>query len=169
MSPVVSSACIGVGSNLDDPERQVRRAIDALARIPHSTVAKTSRLFRTAPWGDTAQPDFVNAAVELETSLSPRELLDAMLAIERAHGRRRDGSRWGPRVIDLDVLLYGDCIIDEPGLRVPHPRLAERAFALLPLADLDADRMIPGVGRVRDLIDAVDARGCEALDRERIA
>jgi 2-amino-4-hydroxy-6-hydroxymethyldihydropteridine diphosphokinase len=169
MSDAGSSACIGVGSNLDEPERQVRRAIDALARIPHSRVAKTSRFFRTAPWGDVAQPDFVNAAVELETSLSPRALLDALLAIERAHGRRRDGARWGPRVIDLDILLYDDRIVDEPGLRIPHPRLAERAFALLPLADLDADRIVPGVGRVRDLVAAVDARGCVPIDAARVA
>jgi 2-amino-4-hydroxy-6-hydroxymethyldihydropteridine diphosphokinase len=169
MSDAMSNACIGVGSNLDDPERQVRRAIDALARLPDSALAKTSRLFRTTPWGDVAQPDFINAAVEIATLLSPRALLDALLAIERAHGRRRDGARWGPRVIDLDILLYDDRVIDEAGLRVPHPRLAERAFALLPLADLDADRVVPGAGRVRDLLAGVDARGCQPLDIVRIA
>jgi 2-amino-4-hydroxy-6-hydroxymethyldihydropteridine diphosphokinase len=169
MSDLASSACIGVGSNLDGPEHQVRRAIDALARTHGCRITKVSRLFRTSPWGDIAQPDFVNAAVALETALSPRALLDALLAIERAQGRRRDGARWGPRVIDLDILVYGDRVIDEPGLRVPHPHLAERAFALLPLADLDADRIVPGAGRVRDLVAGVDARDCAPIDAERVA
>jgi 2-amino-4-hydroxy-6-hydroxymethyldihydropteridine diphosphokinase len=156
-------AYIGIGSNLDDPERQVRAAIDALGRLPRSTFAGASRLFRTAPWGKADQPAFVNAAAAVSTALPPRELLDALLAIERAHGRVRDGERWGPRVIDLDILVYGDARIDEPGLHVPHPHLGERAFVLLPLADLAPDLEIPGLGPVRALIERIDAAGCTAL------
>jgi 2-amino-4-hydroxy-6-hydroxymethyldihydropteridine diphosphokinase len=106
------------------------------------------------------QPAFVNAVAALATRLSPRELLDALLAIERARGRHRDGTRWGPRVIDLDILLYGEISVDEDGLRIPHPHIAERAFVLLPLADLDANLSVPGHGRVRDLLDRVDSQGC---------
>ena len=156
-------AYIGIGSNLDDPERQVRAAIDALTRLPRSAFVGASRLYRTAPWGKADQPPFVNAAVVVSTTLSPRELLDALLAIERAHGRVRDGERWGPRVIDLDILVYGDARIDEPGLRVPHPHLAERPFVLLPLADLDPGLEIAGLGPVRALVERIDATGCTAL------
>lgn len=158
-----SVAYIGIGSNLDDPERQVRNAIDALARLPRTRLMRTSRLFRTQPWGIAEQPAFVNAAAALRTRLSARELLDALLAIERACGRHRDGTRWGPRVIDLDLLLYGDETLDTDGLRVPHPHLAERAFVLLPLSDLDAELNVPGRGRVRELLDRVDAQGCTPI------
>jgi 2-amino-4-hydroxy-6-hydroxymethyldihydropteridine diphosphokinase len=156
-------AYIGIGSNLDDPEKQVRAAIDALARLPRSTFVGASRLYRTAPWGRADQPAFVNAAAAVSTGLSPRELLDALLAIERAQGRVRDGERWGPRVIDLDMLVYGDARVDEPGLHLPHPHLGERAFVLLPLADIAPDLEIPGQGRVRALVDRVDATGCTAF------
>jgi 2-amino-4-hydroxy-6-hydroxymethyldihydropteridine diphosphokinase len=157
------AAYIGIGSNLDDPEQQVRAAIDALQRLPRSTFVGASRLYRSAPWGNAEQPAFVNAAAAISTELAPRELLDALLAIERAHGRVRDGERWGPRVIDLDILVYGDARIDEPGLHVPHRHLAERAFVLLPLADLDPDLEIPGQGRVRALAERVDATDCMPL------
>jgi 2-amino-4-hydroxy-6-hydroxymethyldihydropteridine diphosphokinase len=157
------AAYIGIGSNLDDPEQQVRAAIDALRRLPRSTFVGASRLYRSAPWGNAEQPAFVNAAAAISTELAPRELLDALLAIERAHGRVRDGERWGPRVIDLDILVYGDARIDEPGLHVPHRHLAERAFVLLPLADLDPDLEIPGQGRVRALAERVDATDCMPL------
>jgi 2-amino-4-hydroxy-6-hydroxymethyldihydropteridine diphosphokinase len=102
-----SVAYIGIGSNLDQPEDQVASAIDALRRLPRSRLLRVSRLFRTPPWGRAEQPAFINAAAELATLLSPRELLDALLALERERGRHRDGTRWGPRVIDLDILLYG--------------------------------------------------------------
>jgi 2-amino-4-hydroxy-6-hydroxymethyldihydropteridine diphosphokinase len=156
-------AYIGIGSNLDDPAKQVRAAIDALKRLPRSRFVRASRLYRTAPWGRAEQPFFVNAAAATSTMLSPRELLDALLAIERAQGRTREGERWGPRVIDLDILIYGDVKIDETGLHVPHPHLAERAFALLPLADVDPELEIPGQGRIRALIERVDATGCTAF------
>ena len=156
-------AYIGIGSNLDDPERQVRAAIDALMRLPRTRFGRASRLYRTAPWGNADQPAFVNAAAALWTALPPRELLDALLAIERTRGRERAGERWGPRVIDLDILVYGDARIDEPGLHVPHPHSGERAFVLLPLADLDPELEIPGLGPVRALLEHVDATGCSVL------
>jgi 2-amino-4-hydroxy-6-hydroxymethyldihydropteridine diphosphokinase len=156
-------AYIGIGSNLDDPERQVRAAIDALMRLPRTRFGRASRLYRTAPWGNPDQPAFVNAAAVLSTTLPPRELLDALLAIERTRGRERAGERWGPRVIDLDILVYGDARIDEPGLHVPHPHSGERAFVLLPLADLDPELEIPGLGPLRALLEHVDATGCSVL------
>lgn len=157
------AAYVGIGSNLDDPERQVRRAIEALASMPETRLVRASRLFRTAPWGRTDQPGFVNAAAEIATTLEPRDLLDALLEIERAQGRHRDGTRWGPRTLDLDILLYGERVIDEPGLAIPHPHLAERAFVLLPLSDLDAALHVPGGGRISELLRAVDTNGVSPL------
>jgi 2-amino-4-hydroxy-6-hydroxymethyldihydropteridine diphosphokinase len=157
-------AYLGLGSNLEDPERQVRRAIDRLATIPSSRLLRASRLYRTAPWGRADQPAFVNAAASIATRLAPRELLNALLAIEREQGRHRDGTRWGPRVLDLDILLFGDLRVDEPGLAIPHPHIAERAFVLLPLADLDAGLDVPGQGRVSDLLAGVDTQDCVPLD-----
>lgn len=156
-------AYVAIGSNLADPEHQVRAAIDALAHLPRSRLLRASRLFRTLPWGRIEQPGFVNAVVALATELSPRELLDALLAVERAQGRVRDGTRWGPRVLDLDILLIGDRRIDEDGLRVPHPHIAERAFVLLPLADIDPGLRVPGHGRVDELLARVDIGGCEPI------
>lgn len=156
-------AWIGLGSNLDDPLRQVDRAVAALARLPSTRLLRVSRRFRTEPWGEADQPAFVNAVAELATRLPPRALLDALLAIERAQGRERGAQRWGPRTLDLDLLVHGDARIDEPGLEVPHPRIAERAFVLVPLADLDADLVVPGIGRVRDLLAGVDAGGCRVI------
>jgi 2-amino-4-hydroxy-6-hydroxymethyldihydropteridine diphosphokinase len=109
----------------------------------------------TEPVGVVDQPRFLNAAAEIDTVLSPHELLDVLLAIERRLGRVRDGSRWRPRTIDLDLLLYGNDVVDEPGLRVPHPRLQERRFVLEPLAELDPELTVPGAGRVLDLLAAV--------------
>jgi 2-amino-4-hydroxy-6-hydroxymethyldihydropteridine diphosphokinase len=157
------AAYVGIGSNLGDPEAQVRGAIEALASMPQTRFVRASRLFRTAPWGRADQPAFVNAAAEIATALAPRALLDALLTIERAHGRHRDGTRWGPRTLDLDVLLYGDGVIDEPGLAIPHPHLAERAFVLVPLADLDPALQVPGRGRISELLRDVDASGIEPL------
>ena len=127
-------AYIGIGSNLDQPVRQVRRGIDALRAL--GEVGAVSSLYRTAPWGKTDQPEFVNAVVALDTKLEPRPLLYGLKRIERELGRADDGERWGPRRIDFDILLYGDQEIDETDLIVPHPRLHERAFALVPLAEI---------------------------------
>jgi len=127
-------ARIGIGSNDGDAGGNVVRAIDELEGL--GRVVARSRLYRTAPWGDLAQPDFVNAAALLETSLDPRALLAALQAIERALGRL-PARRWGPRAIDLDILAYDDLELSEPDLVIPHPRLLERAFALGPLAEID--------------------------------
>ena len=155
---------VGLGANLGDAARSVRDAIDALASLPDTRLLRASRLYRTPAWGVTAQPDFVNAVAALDTGLSPRALLDAMLDIERACGRVRiDGERWGPRTLDLDLLLHGDTVIDEPGLRVPHPHLHERAFALLPLLDAWPEAIIPGIGSARVCAAAMAADGIEPL------
>jgi len=153
------TACVALGSNLDDPRAQVERGFAALASLPHTTLRARSRLYRTPPWGMVEQPDFINAAARLETTLAPRELLDALLAIETHAGRAR-GARNGPRILDLDLLLYGDRMIDQPDLVIPHPRLHERAFVLLPLADIALDLEVPGQGRVAELLEHVDTAGC---------
>jgi 2-amino-4-hydroxy-6-hydroxymethyldihydropteridine diphosphokinase len=142
----VTRAYVGVGSNLGDRERTIRAAIDALPGV-----VAVSALRETEPVGPVEQPPFLNGAVALETELSPRELLDMLLAVERRLGRERR-ERWGPRTIDLDLLLYGDRSLDEPGLSLPHPRLHERRFALEPLAELDPELEIPGRGRVKTLL-----------------
>ncbi len=127
-------AAIGIGSNLGSPAKNVRSAFEALASA--GTVVETSRLYASKPWGKTDQPDFCNAVALLETPLAPRELLAELKRLERELGRV-PGERWGPRLIDLDILTYGDERVDEPDLQVPHPRLYERAFALVPLAEVD--------------------------------
>lgn len=160
----MTTAYIGLGSNLDDPQAQIERALDAIANSPDIALKKRSRLFRTAPWGLSSQPDFVNAAVMVETSLSSQDILKRLLDIERDFGRVRDGSRWGPRVLDLDLLMVGVQTLDEPGLHLPHPHLHERAFVLLPLADIAPDLVVPGHGDVRSLLAKVDKRGCEPIE-----
>jgi 2-amino-4-hydroxy-6-hydroxymethyldihydropteridine diphosphokinase len=160
--PGSSTAYVALGSNLDDPEAQVERGFAALAALPGTLLRARSRRYRTPPWGVVDQPDFVNAVARLETSLAPRTLLDVLLAIEARAGRVR-GLRYGPRVLDLDLLLYGDCELREAGLTLPHPRLHERAFVLLPLADLAPDLEVPGRGRVADLLAQVDTTGCAPL------
>lgn len=140
-------AYIGVGSNLGDREATIRSAIELLG----AEVVAVSELRETEPWGYADQPRFLNGAVLVETALGPRALLERLLEVERELGRVR-GRRYGPRTIDLDLLLYGDLVVDEPGLTVPHPRLHERAFALEPLLELDPELAIPGRGRVADLL-----------------
>jgi 2-amino-4-hydroxy-6-hydroxymethyldihydropteridine diphosphokinase len=147
-------AYVGLGSNLGDREGAIRDALEALAE--HVRVVAVSSLRETEPWGYAEQPPFLNAAAAVETDLSPRELLDLLLAVERRLGRTRDGARYGPRAIDLDLLLYGEEVVDEPGLTVPHPRLHERRFALEPLAELDPDLAVPGRGAVAALLASVD-------------
>jgi len=151
----VARAYIGLGANLGDREATIRRALELLGERPGIRVAAVSTLRETEPWGFAEQPRFLNGAAALETTLTPRELLDALLAVERDLGRTREGPRYGPRTIDLDVLLYDDELVDEPGLTVPHPRLHERAFALEPLLDLDPELAVPGRGRVADLLAAL--------------
>lgn len=150
-------AYVGLGANLGPKEVTILRAVDLLAAEEGVEVLGLSRLRETEPVGVVDQPTFLNGAVALETSLSAGELLDVMLRIEQELGRVRDDERWGPRTIDLDLLVYGDEIVDQPGLRVPHPRLQERRFALEPLADLDPELDIPGLGKVSDLLSNLDA------------
>jgi 2-amino-4-hydroxy-6-hydroxymethyldihydropteridine diphosphokinase len=128
-------AAIALGSNLDDPEAHVRRAMGEIDALPATRVLKRSSLLRTAPVGYADQPDFINAVVLVETALAPRALLDELLGLEKRHGRVR-GIPNGPRTLDLDIVLYGDARIDEPGLEVPHPRARERAFVLDPLREV---------------------------------
>jgi 2-amino-4-hydroxy-6-hydroxymethyldihydropteridine diphosphokinase len=160
-----SVAYIGLGANLAGPRRQVERAVDELAALPKSRLTAVSRLFRTAPVGPQDQPDFINAAARLETGLAPEALLHAMQHIERAHGRVRSGTRWGPRTLDLDLLLYDDLHRALPGLDLPHPEIARRAFVLVPLAEIaPAGLYIPGQGRLDLLLAAIDQAGVEPLD-----
>jgi 2-amino-4-hydroxy-6-hydroxymethyldihydropteridine diphosphokinase len=142
---------VALGSNLEDPERQVAHGFEELAAMPHTTLLAASKLYRTAPVGYVDQPDFVNACALLETTLEPRPLLEALLAIEKKHGRVREIPN-GPRTLDLDIVLYGDRVVDEPGLRVPHPRAYERAFVLAPLVDVWPDAAIPGHGSARECL-----------------
>ncbi|WP_297529355.1 2-amino-4-hydroxy-6-hydroxymethyldihydropteridine diphosphokinase [Thiohalobacter sp.] len=152
-------ACIGLGSNLGEPERQLRQAVAALASLPESRLLAVSSLYRNPPMGPADQPDYLNAVALLETGLEPEPLLDALQAIERAQGRLRDGTRWGPRTLDLDLLLYGARCIDSPRLQVPHPGLAVRAFVLAPLVEIAPELALPDGRPVATLAAAVDASG----------
>jgi 2-amino-4-hydroxy-6-hydroxymethyldihydropteridine diphosphokinase len=155
-----SVAYVGLGSNLDDPQTQVHRALDALDALPATRLVAASKLYATAPVGPQDQPDYVNAVARLETGLAPTELLAALLGIEATQGRCRDGTRWGPRTLDLDLLLHGQTRLDLPGLHLPHPQIRHRAFVLIPLADLaPADLEIPGQGILSDLLRDCPADG----------
>ena len=157
-------AAVGLGANLGNAARTLRDAIDALDNVAGTRLLRASRLYRTPAWGVTDQPDFVNAVAVVDTTLSARDLLDVLLAIERDAGRVRiEGERWGPRILDLDLLLHGDAIIDEPGLRLPHPHLHERAFALLPLLEAWPAAIIPGIGPARECAGVMAADGIEPL------
>ena len=146
------TAYIGIGSNLGERESTIRDALALLAADPELEVEAVSSIRETDPVGMVDQPRFLNAAIRLATDLAPYPLLERLLAVEQQLGRVRTGERYGPRTIDLDLLLYGDEIVDEPGLRVPHPRLAERRFVLEPLAELDPGLVIPGLGPVQGLL-----------------
>jgi 2-amino-4-hydroxy-6-hydroxymethyldihydropteridine diphosphokinase len=144
---------VGLGSNLGDPEGQIRWALRLLEAEDGIELVAVSTLRETDPVGYEDQPRFLNGAAEIETSLGPRLLLERLLAIERRLGRARgEGPRFGPRTIDLDLLVYGDEVVDEPGLAVPHPRLHERRFALEPLVELDPALELPGRGSVQALL-----------------
>lgn len=144
-------AYIGLGSNLDGPGKQVETCFELLGGIRDTRLIARSSLYRSAPFGGVEQPDFVNAAAALLTRLAARELLTELQAIERNRGRERDDVRWGPRVLDLDLLVYSWEVIAEPDLSVPHPGIAERNFVLLPLRELAPDLAIPGLGRVSNI------------------
>jgi 2-amino-4-hydroxy-6-hydroxymethyldihydropteridine diphosphokinase len=144
-------AFVGIGANLGDREGTIRKALELLGNSAGVRVAAISRLRETDPVGLVEQPRFLNGACEVETTLSARALLDVLLEVERSLGRTRDGARYGPRTIDLDLLLYDEETYDEPGLVVPHPRLHERRFALDPLLELDPSVVVPGRGSVAAL------------------
>jgi 2-amino-4-hydroxy-6-hydroxymethyldihydropteridine diphosphokinase len=154
---------VALGSNLGDARTQVLGAFDALERLPGTSLVARSPLYLTPPWGVLDQPPFINAVAQLETALSPHELLDELLAIERAAGRVRDGQRWGPRTLDLDVLYIEGVTIDDERLHLPHPRIRERAFVLAPLNDLAPGLQLQGQGRVNDLLASLDITGLKRL------
>ena len=159
-------AYVGLGANLGDAAATLREAMQALDALADTRLLRASRLYRTRAWGNEAQPDFINAVAMLETQLSARALLDGLLGIEREFGRTRaadGGDRWGPRTLDLDLLMHGDDVIDEPGLHVPHPHLHERAFALLPLVEIAPEVVIPGRGPARAALAAIASNDIQAL------
>jgi 2-amino-4-hydroxy-6-hydroxymethyldihydropteridine diphosphokinase len=143
---------VGLGSNLGDREATIRRALELLETGGDIEVERVSSLRETDPVGYEDQPRFLNGAAALRTELAPRKLLERLHEVERELGRDRSGPRFGPRTIDLDLLLYGDELVEEPGLQIPHPRLAERRFVLEPLAELDESLEVPRRGRVRALL-----------------
>lgn len=155
-------AWIGLGSNLDDPLRQVNTGLVELDRLSQSRLLACSGLYRSAPMGPQDQPDYINAVASVETALSAEGLLEALQAIEQAHRRIRH-EHWGPRTLDLDILLYGDKVVDTPLLNVPHPGLAERNFVLVPLAEIAPQLSVPGLGRLSLLLEAVNNEGLERV------
>ena len=155
-------AYVALGANLGDPAATVRAAFGALANLPESRVVRCSSLYRTAPVGNTDQPEFVNAVVLLETTLAPETLLEALLEVEQRFGRIR-AEKNGPRTLDLDLLLYDDQFLDQPHLTLPHPRLHLRAFVLYPLAEIAPTLLIPGRGPLAAWLPAVANQGISKL------
>jgi 2-amino-4-hydroxy-6-hydroxymethyldihydropteridine diphosphokinase len=151
----VTVAYIGLGANVGPREVTLLRAVDLLAEEDDVEVLAVSQLRENDPVGIVDQPRFLNGAAQIDTSLPPRALLELLLRIEQSLGRVRE-ERWGPRTVDLDLLVYGHLTVDEPGLRVPHPRLHERRFALEPLAELDPELVVPGLGSVSGALAALD-------------
>lgn len=148
-------AYIGLGSNLEQPLRQVEAAFKQLAELPETMLVARSQLYNSPPMGPQDQPDFVNAVAATLTTLDIKTLFQHLLAIEKRHGRERGETRWGPRTLDLDLLVYGDRQLTSESLVVPHPGIPARGFVLYPLAEISADLDIPGIGVVRDLLAAV--------------
>jgi 2-amino-4-hydroxy-6-hydroxymethyldihydropteridine diphosphokinase len=160
--PDEQTSHIGLGSNLESPQQQLLSALEALAATPGVRLVRHSSLYRSAPVGFTDQPDFWNAVAEVRTTLSPRELLDALLAIERRHRRVR-AFRNAPRTLDLDILIYGDVQMASPALTLPHPRAHLRAFVLHPLLEIAPDAVFPGLGPARDWLARVQDQGIERI------
>jgi 2-amino-4-hydroxy-6-hydroxymethyldihydropteridine diphosphokinase len=159
----MTEALLGLGGNLGDVRSVLDAAIRTFCDGEAVRLAARSAGYRTPPWGRTDQPPFVNACIAVETALSPRDLLARAMAVERAFGRERTpGTRWGPRTLDIDLLAYDDVMLDEPGLTLPHPRLFERAFVLVPLAEIRPDAVIAG-RTVRDALAGLDTAGIERL------
>lgn len=154
---------IGLGSNLAEPRRQLEAALAALARLPHCRLAAVSSLYASDPLGPPNQPRYVNAAAALDCELAPLELLDALQAIELEQGRERKAERWGPRTLDLDILLFDDLQLDEERLTVPHYHMHARAFVLYPLAEIAPDLCLPDGRPLQQLLDACPFVGLERL------
>ena len=158
-------AFVGMGGNIGDAANTLMEAIWALEALPQTSVRSQSDLYRSPPWGRTDQAEFINAVVELQTRLAPSILLDSLIEIEERFGRVRNADeRWGPRTLDLDLLLYGDQTIQVPGLCIPHPHLHERGFVLVPLAQIAPNLDVPGQGRVADLLADIDASAITLID-----
>jgi 2-amino-4-hydroxy-6-hydroxymethyldihydropteridine diphosphokinase len=159
----MSEALVGLGGNIGDVRTTLDRAVAAFCDGTDVGLVAQSSDYATPPWGVVDQPSFVNRCIAVETALAPRALLERALTVERSLGRDRTREqRWGPRAIDIDLLAYDDIAMEEPGLTLPHPRLFERAFVLVPLAEILPDRVIAGM-RVRDAVARVDTRGVERL------
>lgn len=158
----MTSAWIGLGSNLGRPQEQLESACEMLADVPGTELLRCSSWYRSAPMGPVEQPDYLNGVAELHTLLEPEALLDTLQAIEKAHDRERE-VRWGPRTLDLDLLLYGSRRIDTPRLTVPHPGIRERNFVLYPLRELEPGLEIPGLGKVDALARQVGDEGLNRL------
>ena len=156
-------AWIGLGSNQNEPQSQLCRALDELRGAAGIVVMRTSGFYRTAPWGVTDQDPFINAVTEIRTSLEPAALLTVLQVIEQHMGRMRSGDRWGPRCIDLDLLAYNDHQLETPSLELPHPRMHLRAFVLQPLLELDKQFVIPGLGLAADYLVNLDDQQVERL------
>lgn len=158
-------AFVALGGNLGDVETTLMEAVWALESLPQTSLRAQSSIYRSAPWGRTDQPEFLNAVVEIQTRLAAIELLNRLLEIEERFGRVRDpADRWGPRKLDLDLLAYGEQEINEPGLHVPHPRMKERAFVLVPLAEIAPSLQLPGMDRVDAMLAQVDSSGIRVLE-----
>ncbi len=151
-SSELTRAYVGLGSNLGDPADHVRTALHELAGLPATTRVGHSRLYRSPPMGPAGQPDYVNAVAMLDTALEPLDLLLGLQALEARHGRARGAVRWGPRTLDLDLLIFGERRSADPGLTLPHPGIADRPFVLWPLLEVAPDLQVPGLGAVRDLV-----------------
>ncbi len=160
---------ISIGSNLSNPVQQVKIALLGLSRLHYSQLVRQSRLYRSKPLGPADQPDFINAVCAVRTMLSPHELLLSLQNQERAQGRKRSKERWGPRTIDLDILLYGNEIIDEENLRIPHPGLFSREFVLYPLAEIAQDLILPSGESILTLRDRCPSNGIECLEEGMVA
>ncbi len=160
----MSIAYVGLGSNLERPMSQLSSARSALAQLPQTSLLRHSSYYRSRPLGPEKQPDFINAVAALETSLAPVKLLDKLLEIETQQGRVRSRTRWGPRTLDLDLLLYNTEELDEPRLVIPHPEMSRRNFVLAPLVEIAPQVLIPGYGLAHALLEKVGHAGLQVVE-----
>jgi 2-amino-4-hydroxy-6-hydroxymethyldihydropteridine diphosphokinase len=160
----LEQAFIGLGSNQGDAAGNICDAIGELQKLTANKRVICSSLYRSAPVGYLQQPDFINAVCRIDTRLSAMELLNELQSLERKAGRRRDGVRWGPRILDLDLLLFGDTVMQNDSLVLPHPRMHERAFVLYPLQEIAPNQQIPGFGPVAELVASCADQDCERID-----